>query len=55
MEVFGLSRACRENYSFEEVNDTNDFEAFNAQRVELGSYSDWIRFSDHMPLICEIQ
>ncbi len=27
MEVFGLSRVCHENYPFEEVNDTNDFEA----------------------------
>ena len=27
----------------------------NAQRVEIGSYSEWIRFSDHMPLICEVQ
>ena len=29
--------------------------ALNAQRVEIGSYSEWIRFSDHMPLICEVQ
>ena len=29
--------------------------ALNAQRVEIGSYSEWIRFSDHMPLICQVQ
>ena len=29
MEVFGLSRVFHENYSFEEVNDTNEFEALN--------------------------
>jgi len=27
MDIFGLSRVCHEIYSFEEVNDTNDFEA----------------------------
>jgi len=27
MEVFGLSRACHENYPFEEVNDSSQFEA----------------------------
>jgi hypothetical protein len=28
MEVIGLSWICHENYPFEEVNDTNQFEAF---------------------------
>ena len=28
--------------------------SINAKRVELGSYSEWIRFSDHIPLICEV-
>jgi len=36
MEVFGLSRVCHENYSFEEVNDTNDFEA-----SKLGGTIEW--------------
>ena len=27
MEVSGLQRVCHENYSFEEVNYTNQFEA----------------------------
>ena len=36
MEVIGLSRICHENYSFEEVNDTNDFQA----RV-LGGTIEW--------------
>ena len=27
MEVFGLSRVCNGNHPFEEVNDTNQFEA----------------------------
>ena len=28
MEVFGLSRVCHRNHSFNEVNDTNKFEAY---------------------------
>ena len=36
MEVLGLSRVCQENYLFEEVNDTNDFEASN-----LGETIEW--------------
>ena len=28
---------------------------FCSKRVELGSYSEWIRFSDHMPLICDVK
>ena len=36
MEVFGLSRGCHENYPFEEVNDTNDFEA-----SKLGGTIEW--------------
>ena len=29
--------------------------SFNSKKVELGSYSEWIKFSDHMPLICEVE
>ena len=36
MEVFGLSRVCHENYSFEEVYDTKDFEA-----SKLGETIEW--------------
>ena len=36
MEVLGLSRVCQENYLFEEVNDTNDFEA-----SKLGGTIEW--------------
>ena len=36
MEVFGLSRVCHENYHFEEVNDTNHFEA-----SKLGGSTEW--------------
>ena len=34
--VTGLSRVCHENYPFEEVNDTNDFEA-----TKLGGTIEW--------------
>ena len=27
MELVGLSQVCHENYPFEDVNDTNQFEA----------------------------
>ena len=36
MELVGLSRVCHENYSFEEVNDTNDFEI-----LKLGGLFEW--------------
>tara|TARA_Y100001968_G_scaffold182521_1_gene167119 strand:- start:27 stop:140 length:114 start_codon:yes stop_codon:yes gene_type:complete len=36
MEVFGLSRVCHGNYPFEEVYDTNDFEA-----SKLGGTIEW--------------
>ena len=36
MEVFGLSRICHENYPFEEVNNTKDFEA-----SKLGGTIEW--------------
>ncbi len=36
MKFFGLSQICHENYSFEEVNDTNHFEA-----LKLGVTIEW--------------
>jgi len=36
MEVFGLSPVCQENYPFEELNDTNDFEV-----SKLGETIEW--------------
>ena len=29
--------------------------SFNSKKVEIGSFSEWIKFSDHMPLICEVE
>ena len=36
MEVIGLSQVCHENYPFEEVNDTIDFES-----LKMGRTVDW--------------
>ena len=29
--------------------------AIHAKTVEMGSYSKWIKYSDHMPLVCEVE
>ena len=49
MDVFGLSRVCHENYPFEEVNDTNQFEA-----RFLGGTIEWEKIAFKNPVITSI-